>query len=113
MMSMSPARRAMPSSRMRAPSFTSARMQRSTIHSGEITCSQRPHGHTEVIERLVHRFNACSFLDQKLGLAAVGTEHAIPHKTAAVAHQNPDLAEFPGKLHTGCNHFFAAVLAAH
>jgi hypothetical protein len=35
-MSMSEARAAMPSSRMRAPSFTSAKMQRSTISSSLI-----------------------------------------------------------------------------
>src|ERR1019366_7054747 len=179
MMSMSTARRAMPSSRMRAPSLTRARIQRSTISSGEILrcgmpasaahlpsksatsgsgiarrfssylyqpapvfgerlpCAgrfqmpiffadpppyvqsgqiarrQRAHRHAEVVKRPVNRFDACALFYQKLRLAAVGPEHAVSHKPAAVAHQNADLAELLGELHAGCDDLFAAGLATH
>ncbi len=83
------------------------------VESGEIEGGQRAHGHAEIVERLVHRFDAGAFFHQKCRFAHVGMEHAIADEAAAIADQHADLAQFFRKLHAGGDHFLAGGLAAH
>ena len=83
------------------------------VESGEVVGGERAHGHAEIVERLVDRFDAGSFLHQKDRLADVGMEHAIAHEAAAVADQHADLPQFFRQLHAGGDHFLAAGFAAH
>src|SRR5215470_5787366 len=83
------------------------------IESGKIAGSERPHGHTEVIECLVYGFHASALFYQELGFTTIGMEHSVADKAAAITYKHTHLAQLPGELHAGCDDFLVGCFAAH
>src|ERR1700691_1054907 len=77
------------------------------VETGKIAGCQRPHGITEIDQRLVYGFDVCAFFHQKLRLPPVGAKHAVAYEAATVSYQHPDFPQPLRELHASGDHFFA------
>src|SRR5580704_3222164 len=73
----------------------------SDIETGEIPDGERPHGHSEIVERGIDRLNTSAFFQKKNRLADIRMKHSIADKSAAVPYQDANLANFLAELHAG------------
>ena len=56
------------------------------VEPRQIAGGQRPHGHAEIVQRLIHRFHRRALFHQELRLAPIRPEHPIADESAAIAH---------------------------
>ena len=83
------------------------------IQSGKIARREWTHGHAELDQRVVNGLHLSAFFDQKLRFPAIGPEHAVSDKAAAVPHQHADLAELFRELHASGDDFVTRLFSAH
>ena len=83
------------------------------IQADQIGHGERPHGHAEIVQRLVDVVGAGAFLDQEFGLAPIGIESPVGDEPVADPGYHGLLVDRLGYRQGGGQHVGAGLVAAH